>query len=209
MITAISTALSGWLSEPQKDWVKAQLRRVGVEHEDWVRVILYRKAFEFVRGLNPAKLSALEISGGGRWKQLGFGSFLATDYPEYDVCTHELDQQFDVIIADQVFEHLLWPYRAGRNVYSMLKPGGYFIMATPFLIKQHPMPYDCTRWTETGIKYFLAECGWDLEKIKTDSWGNRSCVKANLGRNWAKFGPLSSLRNEANFPVTVWAFAQK
>jgi SAM-dependent methyltransferase len=209
MITAISTALSSTLSDERKDWLKGLLRRIGVEHEDWARIVEYQKCFEFVRSLGPEKLEALEISGGGRWKQLGFKRFFATDYPAYDVCERAFDRQFDIIIADQVFEHLLYPNRAGRHVFEMLKPGGWFVMATPFLIKLHPMPYDCTRWTPTGMKYFLSECGFELEKIQTDAWGNRACVEANLGKHWAKFAPWRSLKNDKSLPVNVWGFAQK
>jgi SAM-dependent methyltransferase len=208
VITIISRAISACLDEPRKEDIKRLLRRWGIEYEDWVRVVEYRECFAFVRSLGPERLDALEISGGGRWKQLGFRSFLATDYPDYDVCERPLDRQFDVIIADQVFEHLLWPYRAARNVYAMLKPGGTFVIATPFLIKLHPMPYDCTRWSETGLKYLLAEAGWQLDNITTGSWGNRACVTANFGR-WAKCAPWRSLKNERHFPVTVWAFARK
>jgi SAM-dependent methyltransferase len=119
-----------------------------------------------------------------------------------------LDHQFDLIIANQVFEYVLWPYKAARNVCQMLKPGGYFLMTTPFLIRVHAIPYDCTRWTETGIKYFLSECGFPLEEIKTGTWGNRACVKANFKR-WARRGWFGSLKNEPNFPVSVWALAKK
>jgi SAM-dependent methyltransferase len=118
-----------------------------------------------------------------------------------------LPSRFDLIIADQVFEHLLWPYRAGRNVRSMVKPGGHFLMTTPFLIKVHESPVDCSRWTELGLKHLLAECGFPLEEIRTGSWGNRACVRANF-RRWARKG-FRSLANESEFPVTVWALAKK
>jgi hypothetical protein len=58
------------------------------------------------------------------------------------------------------------------------------------------------------MKYFLAESGFPIDWIRASQWGNRSCVKANFNR-WARRGWLGSLRNEANFPVTVWAFARK
>ena len=38
--------------------------------------------------------------------------------------------------------------------------------------------------------------------------GNRACLKANLMR-WPKRGFTGSLENEPDFPVMVWAFAQK
>jgi hypothetical protein len=113
-----------------------------------------------------------------------------------------------LIIADQVFEHLPWPYRAGRNALAMLKHGGYLIVTAPFLVKVHQSPIDCCRWTETGLSYLLQECGFAETSIQTGSWGNRACLKANLA-HWRKRGFFGSLANEPNFPVAVWAFAQR
>ena len=135
------------------------------------------------------------MSVGEHWQTLRFRSFTEANYPEFDICKDKVDGQFDVTIADQVFEHLLWPARAARNVHSMLKPGGRFVITTPFLIKVHPIPNDCTRWTETRMKYFLAECGFPLEQIETRSWENRACVRANFNR-WARRGWFGSLKNE-------------
>ena len=119
-----------------------------------------------------------------------------------------LDREFDLIIADQVFEHLPWPMRAGRNVYQMLRPGGYFIIATPFLVRVHDVPIDCSRWTKQGLSYLLQECGFQEQDIKLDAWGNRKCLKANLFK-WRRYGWYRSLANEPNFPIMVWAIAQK
>ena len=150
----------------------------------------------------------MEISAGQFWQNAGFRSFSEKNFPEFDICKDVLDQQFDIIIADQVFEHLPWPYRAAKNVHAMVKPGGYFLITTPFMIRVHDIPIDCTRWTETGLKYFLAECGFPFDQIVTGSWGNRACVKANFKR-WARRGWFGSLKNERNFPVSVWALAKK
>jgi SAM-dependent methyltransferase len=176
----------------------------------WGRVVMNRSCRELVEGLGPEKLDVLEISGDD-WGKLSypFKSFRSANYPEYDVCADPLaDQQFDLIIAEQVFEHLLWPYRAGKNVYQMLRPGGHFLISTPFLVKVHAHPIDCSRWTEMGMKYLLAECGFPIQKIQTFSWGNRACVKAGFKR-WARYHWWRSLRNEPEFPYDVWALAQK
>jgi hypothetical protein len=185
----------------------------GYDEGQWARVVMYEELMTTVRALKPEQLRALEISPGGPdspWRQLGFREYAGVDYPEFDICNQRLEHQFDIIIADQVFEHLLWPYRAARNIQFMLKQGGYFISTTPFLIRVHRAPSDCSRWTETGMKYLLAEAGFDLDKIRTGSWGNRACVRANLrASGWAAFGWGQSLRNEQDFPIAVWAIAEK
>lgn len=196
-------------SRPEiKKRLKGVLDAIGYDTTDWVRVAMYRDCFAFIRSLQPEKLSALEISGGNQWKrEFAFKSFDVTQYPGFDVCSEALDTKFDLIIADQVFEHLKWPLRAARNVHAMLKPGGHFIIATPFLVRLHASPIDCSRWTEQGLSCLLQEAGFAEENIRTNAWGNRACLNANLTR-WRKRG-FGSLKNEANFPVMVWAFAQK
>jgi len=188
--------------------IKRVLGMLGYDHRHWTRPVMYDRCTEMLDAIGLRNLDALEISAGQYWRTLPFRSFTEANYPQFDICAGTLDRQFDLIIADQVFEHLLWPSRAARNVHSMLRPGGYFLVTTPFLIKVHAIPNDCTRWTETGLKYFLAEAGFPLDETKTGSWGNRSCVKANFDK-WARRGWFGSLRNEPEFPVSVWALARK
>ncbi len=196
------------LDAKQTQAIKHLLKAVGYDWGHWTRTVMYRDCAELIRTLGPERLDAMEISAGDKFQQFPFRSFTEMNYPEYDICKDRLDGEFDLIIADQVWEHLLWPYRATRNVHAMLRPGGHFLVTTPFLIRRHEIPYDCTRWTEMGMKHFLAECGFDIERIRTWSWGNRACIKANF-RRWARRGWFGSLRNEPDFPVTVWALAQK
>lgn len=189
--------------------LKTVLSAIGYDTTDWVRVVMYQRAFAFLRDLNAEQLDALEISAGLQWRQaVRFHSFTGTRYPGFDICSDTLPRQYDVIIADQVFEHLQWPARAARNVYTMLKPGGWFIIATPFLLRVHASPIDCSRWTQEGLSFLLQEAGFEAECIRTDQWGNRACLKANLVK-WRKRGFFGSLKNEPNYPVMVWAFAQK
>jgi SAM-dependent methyltransferase len=188
--------------------LKGTLGKVGFDTTDWLRVVMYRRCFEFIRGIQPETLNVLEISGGPQWRRaFNFGSYTSTQFPEFDICSEALDRKFDLIIADQVFEHLRWPIRAGRNVFKMLQPGGYFIIATPFLVRVHDVPIDCSRWTRQGLSYMLQECGFGEHDIRTDAWGNRKCLKANLFK-WRRYGWYRSLANEPNFPIMVWAIAQ-
>ncbi len=171
-----------------------------------------RKTREMVNSLDYRVFKVLEISG-SKWKSFGFAEYRSLCYPDYDVCKAALaDQTFDLIIAEQVFEHLLWPYRAAKNVYQMLNKDGVFLITTPFLLKVHNYPVDCSRWTELGLKHLLAEGGFDLNNIITGSWGNKACVQANLRVDelWPNWIPWKhSLKNQPEFPVVVWGLARK
>lgn len=185
---------------------------LGERHEHWGKVIMNRETRALVDELQPGRLKVLEISGSqwGKWVQ--FKEYRSAWYPDYDVCASALPETFDLIIAEQVFEHLLWPYRAGRHIHQMLSPGGHALITTPFLVRIHHAPVDCSRWTALGLKHLLAECGFPLEQIQTGAWGNRACVKANLNRRlkWKWYRPrLHSLRHEPHFPIHVWALARK
>lgn len=191
-----------------RDTAHRVLDYAGYEREQWGRVVMRRESRRLVESLGPSGMRALEISG-TFWSDLPFKEYESASYPDYDVCAETLPRSFDLIIAEQVFEHLLWPYRAATHVFQMLTPGGYFLVSTPFLLRIHNEPTDCTRWTETGLRHLLAESGFPLTEIETGSWGNRACVKSNFGW-WARYNPwIHSLRNEPDFPVHVWALARK
>jgi SAM-dependent methyltransferase len=174
----------------------------------WCRVVMNERTDHLVRQISPKPKSVLEISG-QRWEGFGFDEYTRVNFPEYDICDEVLETTYDLIVAEQVFEHLLWPYRAGRNIWEMLNPGGHFLITTPFLIRLHDAPYDCTRWSDIGLKHFLMECGFSSESVQAGSWGNRACVKANF-RRWTTYRRwIHSLKNERDFPLVVWALARR
>lgn len=180
------------------------------------RVVVRRETEKLIKGLPFESMDALEISGDG-WKTLPFKSFRAANYPEHDICACPVENNiFDIVIAEQVFEHLAYPYRAAKNIYASLKAGGYFLISTPFLQQVHNFPIDCSRWTPIGMKYFLDEAGFPIEDTQIGSWGNRGAVKANMRRTtellkWPPtYNPIfHRLKNDDVFPVQVWALARK
>jgi SAM-dependent methyltransferase len=181
----------------------------GAEGEQWARKASDIQIRGLVDSLEPARLDTLEISGRNWEKRAKFKSYAVAEYPAHDICEGPPDGIYDLIIAEHVFEHLLYPYRAARNVFTALRPGGYFLMVTPFLVGLHPCPHDCSRWTEEGARYFLDECGFPLDTTVTGSWGNRQCVVGNFHHAVRYRRLLHSLRNQDNLPVTVWALARK
>jgi SAM-dependent methyltransferase len=182
-----------------------------VDGVQWCRVVMNREIEGFIQSLDCPHMDALEISGSGSLGRYNFRSYRTTQYPDYDICKEPLArEQFDLVIAEQVFEHVLRPDRAVANVYEMLRPGGIFVISTPFLLKVHAFPLDLYRWTEHGIRQLLESAGFTV--LATASWGNRECLWADMrpGLDWTIYNPRRhSLHNEPQFAIVVWAFAEK
>lgn len=177
----------------------------------WCRVVMNREIDRFIRSLNCPNIDTLEISGSGSQGRYDFRSYQTVSFPDYDVCKGPLAREkFDLVIAEQVFEHVLRPDLAAAHVYQMLRHGGIFVISTPFLLKVHGHPFDLYRWTEHGVRQLLETAGFTVSA--TGSWGNRECLIADLTADlrWTAYDPgLHSLRNELQFPIVVWAFAKK
>ncbi len=54
------------------------------------------------------------------------------------------DQSFDIILSNDVLEHVNLPERAVAEIYRILKPGGEFFMTVPF----HPNALQTVRRAE-------------------------------------------------------------
>ncbi|HTU91478.1 MAG TPA: methyltransferase domain-containing protein [Gemmataceae bacterium] len=176
---------------------------------EWVRHVMDQETAKYVGGLDYAGMDALEISG-EKWKDFGFGTYRSIGFEEFDVCERPLAiEAFDVVIIEQVLEHVLWPFRAARHLHQMLRGGGVLVVTTPFLVKIHNCPFDCSRWTELGLKHLLAEGGFALEDIQTGSWGNRICAGKSYYRVPFYVPWLHTLQNDPKYPLVIWAFARK
>tara|TARA_B100001057_G_scaffold345481_1_gene346587 strand:- start:666 stop:1310 length:645 start_codon:yes stop_codon:yes gene_type:complete len=193
--------------------LKNLAKNLGFNLEYWHRYITYKQIKKDINFLNIESLDVLEISAGEYWKEnYKFKSFNVMNFPEYDICSEIItEKKYDLIIADNVWEHLKYPYRASKNVLKMLNKNGYFLMITPFLVRVHKVPIDCNRWTEDGMKYFLNDCGFKLENIFTNSWGNKKCVISDLRTDdtWTRVGIYRDMSNNKLFPLQVWALAKK
>lgn len=187
----------------------------------WLRTTLDEETGKLVAGWDRSNLDAIEISGSA-WKGANFRSFVSLSYPEFDICDPQASWSeenarcasgsADVILAEQVWEHLKYPYRAGRNVLNMLRPGGRFLLTTPFLVRVHATKQfpDCSRWTADGMTHFLEECGFDPAGIQTFSWGNKDCAAAHIiSSGWLDYQKGMSLANDPIYPCVVWAVATK
>ncbi|WP_225027127.1 class I SAM-dependent methyltransferase [Xinfangfangia pollutisoli] len=175
------------------------------------RIVMQKTSRAWLRALGPERLDAAEISGA--WGAgLGFRSFESFHYPAHDPCRGPfLDgdgkpRKFDVILANQVWEHIDRPQAATRNVYRMLKKGGWFWLAVPFFIPYHAVPVDCSRWSARGLHNLLVEAGFEEGSIRAAQWGNRAAAARNLELPWPpEARPEDDLTNDPDFPLVAWA----
>ena len=173
----------------------------------WCRIVMNEATQNIMSLLNTVDLDTLEISGRA-WSSTKFKTYISVSYPEFDVCNlpNNYNESYDMVIAEQVFEHIRNPFSGTRNVYNILRPGGYFLITTPFFLKVHGAPSDYWRWTANGLRAMLEDCGFAVKLC--DSWGNRDCVIGNLDE-WKLYNTGMNLANESDFPMLCWALARK
>ena len=196
-------------SRYRRSFKRGLYERLGRNYDHWLRTAQVEAWHASLSKLDLSKMDALEISPGARneWRSLGFRLFDEVQFPDFDICEMRTDRQYDLIIADNVFEHLMRPHKAARNVYEMLNAGGYFYITTPFLVRVHGDD-DYYRWTERGLAVLLEDAGFSRDDISIESWGNHASVKANLD-DFLVHGWRRDMRNVPHLPVAIWAVARK
>lgn len=174
----------------------------------WARVTMYEHAADLFRS-SARGLAVLEISGEAFKGLCAWGHYESRT--TIDLCNEAAPHLgrggFDLVVLDQVLEHVREPSAAVRVASSFLRPGGQLFVSTPFMVRPHPAPIDLWRWTPLGLRFLLE--GEGLDVLGSRSWGNPACVLANL-YHWADYDPREcSLDNDPACPVTCWAWARR
>ena len=180
------------------------------------RVVMQKTTRQWLSELDLSSMDAAEISG-KHGRRYDFRTYKTFKYPKHDICAGPFMtnrgamRTFDIILANQVWEHLDKPYAATCNVLEMLRPGGYFWIAVPFFIPYHAAPVDCSRWSARGLKNLLIEAGFAEDAIRAEQWGNRHAAQRNFEQPWppAFDADADELDNDPEFPICAWALAQK
>ncbi|MBD3662964.1 methyltransferase domain-containing protein [Sulfitobacter aestuariivivens] len=181
------------------------------------RVVMQPASRRIIKALGPKDLEVAEVSG--HWgREFDFKSYDIFRYPRWDICegpyrdkvTGEM-RTFDLVLANQVWEHLDRPYAATRHVYQMLRTGGHFWLAVPFFVPFHAAPQDNSRWSARGLKNLLIEGGFPEETIHSEQWGNRHVALRNMEKEWPPEydEKTDSIKNDPMMPICAWALAQK
>jgi SAM-dependent methyltransferase len=76
------------------------------------------------------------------------------------------DEKFDLVIAQEVLEHVNDPFKAIEEISRVLKKDGYFYLQLPFIIGYHPCPNDYWRFTHEGIRELLDKSKFNVVELK-------------------------------------------
>jgi SAM-dependent methyltransferase len=125
------------------------------------------------------------------------------------------DNTFDIVVSDQVLEHLEGdPQKAFSETYRLLVPGGIALHTTCFTNEIHWGPEDYWRFTPDALAYLARDFS---EVIDAGGWGNRlTWVLDWAGLRMfpvphAQWHPLHKVAtfNEPAWPIVTWVIARK
>ena len=100
--------------------------------------------------------------------------------PDYVLDGHNIpfcDNCFDLVLAAQVIEHTINPWKFCLELQRVTKLGGLLQIEAPQNYPYHAQPYDFFRFTYTGMRSLFAEC----EVVKTAiTEGNAAMVAVSI-----------------------------
>lgn len=77
-----------------------------------------------------------------------------------------MDNEYDLVISGQAFEHIEFPWLTIKQVERVMKPGGYAVLIAPSSGWIHRYPVDCWRFLPDG---WVALAKWaGLKVIRSD-----------------------------------------
>ena len=88
----------------------------------------------------------------------------------------EIDKKYDVVFANQIMEHLVYPVEFASNLKKLLKPGGLLVMTTPngqyvknglptFTELGDPKKWEHKQFTADGDEHFFAYTISELDEV--------------------------------------------
>jgi len=76
------------------------------------------------------------------------------------------DEVFDLVLSQEVLEHVRDPFQAMSEMKRVLKKGGILYCQVPFIIGYHPGPTDFWRFTREGIQEMIEKAGFTCLEVK-------------------------------------------
>jgi SAM-dependent methyltransferase len=76
------------------------------------------------------------------------------------------DGSLDLILFQEVLEHVRRPLKSLREAHRALRPGGLLYVQLPFVIGYHPGPFDFWRFSREGIRAIVEDAGFEVDSLK-------------------------------------------
>jgi SAM-dependent methyltransferase len=169
----------------------------------FIRYASYRHIESWVARRFPSgtgRLNIVEFGGSnGAVARLFPGSAytVAPNWPQVDLqdlSGYETDR-YDVVVVDNVLEHVPEPGAAVENLRRVLRPGGSCIALTPFMVRVHGSPDDFVRYTDAGLRRLFRR----FAEVEVFGWGNRFTLETTMRWGW-----ISTRRTRRLLRVALW-----
>jgi len=72
---------------------------------------------------------------------------------------------FDCVFSSEAFQCVFELDNILNEINRVCKPNGYLLITVPFIWDENEMPYDCARYTSSGIKYLLEKNNFEIIKL--------------------------------------------
>lgn len=142
-----------------------RLRLVRAIYADHNSSRAVRRALEEILSHAATDAFILNIGAGhtrfdSRVRTLEIESAPGIDYVGSVTSVPLADSSVDLVITQEVLEHVDDPFLAMREIYRILKPEGKAYVQLPFMIGFHPCPNDYWRFTHQGIEQLAHQAGF-------------------------------------------------
>jgi SAM-dependent methyltransferase len=122
--------------------------------------------------------------------------------------------KYNVIVINEVMEHIQQPEKALETISQLLAPGGLLLMTTPFLVAYHANPDDHNRYTPSCVRAMLERVGMTVEHLKAEgNWLAMTGFAAGFGSDEINHDQLDApdwLEHQSRpYQVTVTAIGRK
>ena len=134
-------------------------------------------------------------------------------YPQYDLHTisNHFDNEFDFFLFNQTIEHLYNPYEAIKQIYKIIKPGGYVFTSVPTINIPHSTPIHYAGYNPMGLAVLFKSANFEI--IEIGQWGNLDYIKKLFETHfWPDYNSLNInniIVNEERNVCQCWILAKK
>jgi len=112
--------------------------------------------------------------------------------------------EYDCILAFELFEYLWNPVECFKTFNKLLKSGGELWLSVPFLYPHHnPTDQDYLRVTEWGIKKLLKETGFEIIDFEYRRWRDPNGWFEAVGSDGMRFAKDYKNHNATGFLVVA------